>query len=179
MGGAKVGAWLVILCFAGSGATGCAASSRRARQTFSVPHTEVAEGRIREALLHLERVHFALDSAALGPDARAALRRAAEVLREHPEVNVQIEGYADPRGANEYNLGLGQSRAVSVARYLEDLSVPGERLRTVSYGEERSYAGTDSRSLARNRRVDFRLMRGRAQLVLDDGSLLDDRGQRF
>ena len=155
---------------------GCGASSQHARQTFSVPHTEVARGPLREVLLHLERVHFSLDSALLGPSAKAARRRAADVLREHAEVTLQIEGYADPRGANEYNLGLGQNRAVTVARYLEALGVPTERLRTVSYGEERALLGLDRESLARNRRVEFQLMRGRARLVVDDGQLVDDRG---
>lgn len=175
MRAAVFGAWVLLAI----SMTGCAASTHRARQTFSVPHTEVAQGRLREVLLHLERVHFALDSAALGPDARAALRRAAEVLQAHPEVTVQIEGYADPRGANEYNLGLGQNRASSVDRYLRDLGIPEERLRTVSYGEERAYGSMDRQGYAQSRRVEFRLMRGRAQLVLDDGSLLDDRGQRL
>ena len=176
MGRTKVGAWLVVLCL---GTMGCAASSRRARQTVSVPHTEVARGRVREVLIRLERVHFSLDSAVLGSEERAALRRTAEGLREHSELTLQIEGYADPRGANEYNLALGQSRATAVARYLWDLGVPIEQLRTVSYGEERAVPGLDRQSLARSRRVEFRLMRGRAQLVLEDGSLVDDRGVRL
>ena len=170
---AKIGALIVV---AGGLMVGCGSSAVRTRQTMRVPHTEVARGPLREALVHLERVHFPMDSARLGPMGRAALRRAAEILTDHPEVNLQVEGYADPRGANEYNLGLGQKRAESVATYLTELGVPAGRLRAISYGEERATPGLDRRSLARNRRVEFRLMRGHAQLVLEDGQLVDDRG---
>jgi peptidoglycan-associated lipoprotein len=169
----RIGALILVL---GALGTACGSATVRTRHTMRVPHTEVAQGEMREALLHLERVHFALDSAQLGPLARAALSRAADILREHPEVDLQVDGYADPRGASEYNLGLGQKRAESVARYLAGLGISGGRLRTISYGEERSEPGFDRQSLARSRRVEFRLMRGTAHLVLDGGQLLDDRG---
>lgn len=168
----RIGGLVVVMLVVSA----CGSGSVQTRRTMRIAHTEVARGSMREALLHLERVHFALDSSQLGPMGRAALRRAAEILVEHPEVDLQVEGYADPRGASEYNLGLGQKRADVVVSYLAGLGVPEERLRTVSWGEERAEPGADRVSLARNRRVEFRLMRGAARIVLDAGQLLDDRG---
>jgi peptidoglycan-associated lipoprotein len=139
--------------------------------------TEVATGDMREVLLSLSRVHFALDSEELPPPARDALDQAAAKLREHPEVALFIEGHADQRGAPEYNLALGQRRGTTVANYLIRSGVGGDRLSVVSYGEERPLAeGEDQASLARNRRVEFRLMRGQVQLVLEEGALVNDRG---
>jgi peptidoglycan-associated lipoprotein len=138
---------------------------------------EVAQGEIREVLLELQRVHFALDSTDLGPESRAALRRAAEVLRLHPEVRLFIEGHADPRGTTEYNLALGLERATVVQRYCLELGIARERLEMTSYGEERPIStDPDQAGLARNRRVEFRLLRGRVRLVLEEGSLVDDHG---
>jgi peptidoglycan-associated lipoprotein len=133
---------------------------------------------MREILLNLMRVHFALDSEELPPPARDALDGAAAKLREHPEVALFIEGHADQRGAPEYNLALGQRRGATVANYLIRSGVSNDRLSVVSYGEERPLAeGDDQTSLARNRRVEFRLMRGDVQLVLEEGALVNDRGQ--
>ena len=123
-------------------------------------------------------MHFALDSEELPPPARDALDGAAAKLREHPEVALFIEGHADQRGAPEYNLALGQRRGATVANYLIRSGVSNERLSVVSYGEERPLdEGSDQTALARNRRVEFRLMRGDVQLVLEEGALVNDRGQ--
>ena len=141
-------------------------------------HREQATGDLREILLNLSRVHFALDSEELPPPARDALDGAAAKLREHPEVALFIEGHADQRGAPEYNLALGQRRGATVANYLIRSGVSNERLSVVSYGEERPLdEGSDQTALARNRRVEFRLMRGDVQLVLEEGALVNDRGQ--
>jgi peptidoglycan-associated lipoprotein len=138
---------------------------------------EVAEGEMREVLLQLQRVHFARDSVELTQEGRAALRRVAELLRSHTDVSLFIEGHADPRGTPEYNLGLGQQRAAAVSRYVEGLGVDTGRLQLTSYGEERPAAAeSDQAGLARNRRVEFRVLRGNVRLVLEEGELLDDRG---
>ena len=140
--------------------------------------TEPATGDMREILRNLSRVHFALDSEELPPPARDALDGAAGKLREHPEVALFIEGHADQRGAPEYNLALGQRRGATVANYLIRSGVSNDRLSVVSYGEERPISeGDDATAFARNRRVEFRLMRGDVQLVLEEGALVNDRGQ--
>ncbi len=50
---------------------------------------------------------------------------------------IKIEGNCDPRGTNEYNMALGERRALSAKKYLSNLGVAAERMKTISYGEER------------------------------------------
>ncbi len=105
----------------------------------------------------VETVHFEFDSSALTASARRVLSENAECLRQMGG-RVTLEGHCDERGTQEYNLALGERRANSVRRYLIDLGIPSDRLRTVSYGKERP---VDPRSnedaWARNRRVEFRV----------------------
>lgn len=129
-------------------------------------------------LLELQRVHFAFDSSTLLPESRAALQRAGELLVQHPEVALYIDGHADLRGTTEYNLALGDRRARAVIDYLTRLGVEPGRLTAVTFGSERPLRdASDDTAHAENRRVEFRLMRGNVQLVLRDGVLVDDTGQ--
>ena len=67
-----------------------------------------------------------------------------------------VEGHCDERGSTEYNLALGERRANAVKRYLVDLGVPSNSLRTVSFGEERAAVqGHDESAWRYNRRADF------------------------
>jgi peptidoglycan-associated lipoprotein len=83
------------------------------------------------------RVHFDFDSTLLRADDRPALERIARCLRAASGLHVTIEGNADERGTEEYNLQLGQRRAVEVERYLVALGVRGDQLKTISYGYEK------------------------------------------
>lgn len=70
--------------------------------------------------------------------------------------SIVIEGNCDARGTNEYNLALGERRAINAKKYMMDLGVDGKRIRTVSYGEERPlFEGSDEISYQYNRRDDF------------------------
>ncbi|MCP4348449.1 MAG: peptidoglycan-associated lipoprotein Pal [Desulfobacterales bacterium] len=103
-----------------------------------------------------EKVYFAYNRSALSYTAREILDRKAEWMRNHPNVSVVIEGHCDDRGTNEYNLALGEKRADTVKTYLMRIGIPGGRLTTVSYGEERpSVYGQDESSRAKNRRAEF------------------------
>jgi peptidoglycan-associated lipoprotein len=82
-------------------------------------------------------VYFAYDESTLSDRAREQLARNADILRGAPQLVLVIEGHADERGTNEYNLALGERRANAARSYLESLGVGGDRLRTLSYGEER------------------------------------------
>lgn len=136
-----------------------------------------AEGDMKDILLALQRVHFALDSDTLTPESRQALAEAGEKLAKHPEVSLHVEGHADPRGTSEYNVALGERRARVVTEYLTRLGVADKQLHPISYGEERPLAsGNDQRALALNRRVDFRLMSGDVRFVLEEGTPLNDQG---
>lgn len=101
-------------------------------------------------------IYFEFDDASLRPDARASLRGSAEVLKQRPNVRVEIQGNCDNRGSNEYNLALGNRRAESAKRYLMDLGVNGSRITTVSFGEENpAVQGNTEEAWARNRRDEF------------------------
>jgi len=103
-----------------------------------------------------EDVFFAFDSAALSGEARDSLRFKARWLQENPGVNILIEGHTDERGTGEYNLALGERRALTARDFLVNLGISSERIRTVSYGEERpADPGHDEEAWARNRRAHF------------------------
>lgn len=162
----------------GCGGDGAGRGRSRVPTGAGRERVEIAQGEMREVLLQLQRVHFSRDSNQLTSESRAALRRVAELLRSHTEVSLFIEGHADPRGTPEYNLGLGQARAATVSQYVQELGVEPGRLQLVSYGEERPASlEVDRAGLARDRRVEFRVLRGNVRLVLDDGQLLDDEGR--
>ena len=73
----------------------------------------------------------------------------------------QIEGHADERGPDEYNLALGNRRAAMVKRYMVERGIADERVSIVSYGEERpAVAGSSEDAWSRNRRAEFRATRG-------------------
>lgn len=139
---------------------------------------ETVEGELRDALLVLRRVHFAYDSATLAPAAQAALEAAAEPLVRHRDVHLAIDGHADARGTSVYNQALGERRAEAVAAALVRLGVAADRLHVGSFGNGKLLVG--GRGViahATNRRVDFRLMRGDVNLVLEEGVLFDDHGR--
>lgn len=97
---------------------------------------------------------FGFDQASLTNAAKRDLNTHASYLRSNRSRRVTIEGHTDERGTNEYNLALGDERAMSVADYLRTRGVSGSQIRTVSYGEERPLDnGSNERSWANNRRV--------------------------
>lgn len=102
-------------------------------------------------------VHFPYDSAVLTEEAQATLRANAELLRANPEAKLVVEGHTDERGANEYNLALGERRAKTVREYLALLGIDASRMQTVSYGEDQPVDLTASEdAYAKNRRAGFR-----------------------
>ncbi|MCC6623268.1 MAG: OmpA family protein [Deltaproteobacteria bacterium] len=139
---------------------------------------ETVEGELRDALLVLRRVHFAYDSARLEPAAKNALAAAAEPLKRHPDVHLHIDGHADARGTSAYNRALGERRAAAVTEALARLGVERHRLHVNTFGKDKLLVGGGGViAHATNRRVDFRLMRGDVNLVLEEGVLFDDRGR--
>jgi peptidoglycan-associated lipoprotein len=99
-------------------------------------------------------IYFDYDESTLSDDTRDKLSRNADLLKGSPQFSVTLEGHADSRGTNEYNLALGERRANAVRDYLSSLGVAGTRLRTLSYGEERQVCDTDEESCwSQNRRV--------------------------
>ena len=94
------------------------------------------------------------DESTLTDDTRQKLSRNADLLKSQPQFSVTLEGHADSRGTNEYNLALGERRSNAVKDYLVSLGVSADRLRTISYGEERPVCTDEVESCwSQNRRV--------------------------
>jgi peptidoglycan-associated lipoprotein len=104
----------------------------------------------------LQPAFFDYDSAELTAEARTALDANAAVLKKYPTWVVTIEGHCDERGTAEYNLALGERRAVAAQAYLVSLAIAPARLRTVSYGKEFPFdPGSNEAAWAKNRRAHF------------------------
>ena len=104
----------------------------------------------------LQRVYFDYDSFVLRSDAVSTLNDNASKIKQVPNVLIQIEGHCDERGTQEYNLALGEKRALAVRDYLIKVGVPSSRLVTISYGEERpAVDGHDESAWKFNRRCQF------------------------
>ena len=99
-------------------------------------------------------VFFDYDESTLSDDTRDKLSRNADLLKSTPQFTLTLEGHADERGTNEYNLALGERRANAVKDYLTSLGVAADRLRTISYGEERPVCTQNEESCwSQNRRA--------------------------
>jgi outer membrane protein OmpA-like peptidoglycan-associated protein len=96
---------------------------------------QVVRPAVRE--VEFEDVHFDFDRYTLRPEATRILDEAIKALQDNPELRLEIEGHTCSIGTAEYNLALGERRAYSVRDYLGSRGIGSDRLRTVSYGEER------------------------------------------
>ena len=105
---------------------------------------------------YLADVFFAYDSIELNEQSRGALQKNAEFLKRRATARIMIEGHADSRGTNEYNLALGERRADAARDYLVSLGVPGERVTIVSKGEEQPFCSEETETCwQQNRRGHF------------------------
>jgi len=107
-------------------------------------------------LLAKRRVYFAFDSSAVDDESRAIIEAHAAFLNANKNIKVVFEGNTDERGTREYNLALGERRAQAVDRIAKLLGVSADRIKTVSYGEEKPIAlGHTESDWALNRRVEI------------------------
>ncbi|HEX9367588.1 MAG TPA: OmpA family protein [Vicinamibacterales bacterium] len=101
-------------------------------------------------------VFFPLDGFEVDGAGQQALATNAGILKKYPTWIITIEGHCDERGTAEYNLALGEKRALAAKTYLVSLGVPADRLRTVSYGKEFPFdPGHDEGAWSKNRRAHF------------------------
>lgn len=120
---------------------------------------------LRQKQLEIEafesvNIYFDFDKSELKPEAQIALKNKAAWLEKNPDYSVRIEGHCDERGTNEYNLALGERRANAAANFLMSLGISGDRIRTISYGEERPADPRHNETAwARNRRDEFKLFK--------------------
>ena len=104
----------------------------------------------------LKPVFFALDSNEIDPAGKTVLDANAALLKQNATWIVTIEGHCDERGTAEYNLALGDRRAIAAVTYLRSLGIPADRLKTVSYGKEFPFdPGHDEGAWSKNRRAHF------------------------
>jgi len=108
------------------------------------------------AVADLRDVHFDFDRYDIRPADAGILDTTAAWLKTHPDHTLLVEGHADERGTNEYNLSLGERRAKASLNYLASHGVPATRITLISYGEEKNVCGEKSESCwSRNRRAHF------------------------
>ncbi|GAB4083639.1 hypothetical protein GCM10028784_02690 [Myceligenerans cantabricum] len=118
--------------------------------------TEKERDDAQDDLVEIPNITFVTESATLTKEGRKVVRQAAEVLDEHPDVQVRIEGHTDSRGAADENLRLSKHRAITVRDRLVDLGVDKDRLSFKGYGEsDPLVAPRTFADLEKNRRVEF------------------------
>jgi peptidoglycan-associated lipoprotein len=104
-------------------------------------------------------VFFDYDSATVNPAEHSKIEQVSSYLRGAPGARLVVEGHCDERGSNEYNLGLGERRALAVRAHLINLGVEADRVQTASFGEERpAVMGHDESAWSQNRRAEFVLV---------------------
>ncbi len=137
-----------------SSSSGEGSSSASSSSTIGVDLV-IVPGSQQDLIVNVgDRVFFAFNRFDLSEDARGVLERQAVWLSANPGVSVVVEGHTDDRGTREYNLALGERRANSTRDYLVALGVSPDRIRTVSYGEERPVSSASVEDAwAQNRRA--------------------------
>jgi peptidoglycan-associated lipoprotein len=114
-----------------------------ARVTVNVPPPPVQKAPEPDLnalfLREVRDAYFDFNKADIRPDAREALTKTADFLRNYPQIRVTVEGHCDERGSTEYNLALGDRRASAVKQYLVSLGISADRISTVSFGKEKPF----------------------------------------
>ena len=134
-----------------------------AAEPTTVPPQPVAEDSIAAGSIDdinrnspLQPVFYELDAAEVDTGGQRVLQANAEVLRKYPMWQISVEGHCDERGTAEYNLALGERRAVAARNYLVSLGIAADRLKTVSYGKEFPFdPGHSEEAWSKNRRAHF------------------------
>lgn len=104
----------------------------------------------------LAAVYFEFDSSTVRDEMKLVLDNNIEWLKKRHDVKVELQGHADEKGTNEYNIALGERRAHTIKKYLVDSGINEAILSTISYGEEKpADLGQTEEALAKNRRVEF------------------------
>jgi peptidoglycan-associated lipoprotein len=139
----------------------------------SLERSDAGERAARERAARLENdrrtltatIYFEFDRSDLSAAAREALDAKLPILAAAPALRIRVDGHADDRGSDEYNLALGQRRAAAVKRYLTHHGIDAERVDVYSMGEERPVCtDADEGCWSRNRRDEFSVVAGEVAL---------------
>jgi len=113
----------------------------------------ILEGRTTGPMLP---VYFDFDKSDIRADQKKRMETNATYLKDNPQAMIAVEGNCDERGTNEYNMALGERRAVAAKKQLAKMGVAESRMNTISYGEEKPLNfGHDELAWSQNRRADF------------------------
>jgi len=134
-----------------------------APEPTTVPPEPVAEDSIAAGSIDdinrnspLKPVFYGLDLAEMDAEGQKVLQANADILRRYATWQISIEGHCDERGTAEYNLALGERRAVAARNYLVSLGIPADRVKIVSYGKEFPFDPEHrEEAWAKNRRAHF------------------------
>jgi peptidoglycan-associated lipoprotein len=139
-----------------SGPGGSASSSARITVATAAPPSKSELTMDELFTKEVRDAYFDFNKADVRSDARDALAKTADFLRNYPQIKVTIEGHCDERGSTEYNLALGDRRASAVKQYLISLGISADRLNTVSFGKEKPFCmQTTEDCYQQNRRGHF------------------------
>jgi peptidoglycan-associated lipoprotein len=141
-----------------SGPGGSANATARVNVSVPPPPVQKApEPDLNELFMREVRdAYFDFNKADIRPDAREALTKTGEFLRNYPQIRVTVEGHCDERGSTEYNLALGDRRAGAVKQYLVSLGISADRISTVSFGKEKPFCTQSNETCwQQNRRGHF------------------------
>ena len=140
------------------------AQQRRASED-SIATVRAETNRVRDALAR--RVHFDFDRSNIRAEDAAVLDQKLAILQTNATLRIQVTGHCDERGSDEYNLALGNRRALAAKRYLTDRGIADSRITTSSMGEERPLAmGNNEGAWTQNRRDEFTIVSGGNQLKM-------------
>jgi len=154
------GMLLVVLMVGG---VGCASTKKQVQMPVedtslaqnSAPTTKEAPVRA-EGEPSLKTVYFDYNSDAISSEYTTKMNTLANTLQADPSAKVLIEGHCDERGGTEFNLALGERRAVTAKKHLVRYGIPEKQLKTITYGEERpAVTGTGEGVWSQNRRAEF------------------------
>ena len=142
------------------GATGCSTSKKATDDGSGIPTAGADENTSGDSdsgkAMGLQTIHFPFDSFTLDAEAKGVLKSNTQILKDHSNIKVQIEGHCDQRGGIQYNIALGEKRANAVKGYMQDAGVDGSRMTVISFGKEKPIdPNTTEEAYAKNRRANF------------------------
>lgn len=132
-----------------------------ASEAMSGDASAVTEGKFEDLYTRCDDVsfspvYFGLDSTVIAQDELGKVEAVASHLKSNADRAVVVEGHCDERGSNEYNMSLGENRAIIIRNYLEQTGIADSRIQTRSYGEEKpAVLGHNEAAWAKNRRGEF------------------------
>jgi peptidoglycan-associated lipoprotein len=146
----------------------CTHTTKETVETAEVPEEGIESAEVDEDMLEelpvevvssLSNIYFDFDSSVLQVRAKEELQKIRAWLSQNPDKTIRIEGNCDERGTDEYNLALGERRAVAAKNYLVSLGVPPKNIVTISFGEEKpADPGHNEAAWAKNRRDEFNIV---------------------